>query len=82
MAYPELSCTAIDARDPRALAEFHRELLGAAAARLTHACSVRAASRACTAGLSIWIVASARYAGLVAVAGASHAASLGLDSRQ
>ena len=28
MAYPELSCTAIDARDPRALAEFYRELLG------------------------------------------------------
>lgn len=28
MAYPQLSCTALDARDCRALAEFYRELLG------------------------------------------------------
>ncbi len=28
MTYPVLSCTALDARDPRALAEFYRELLG------------------------------------------------------
>lgn len=27
--HPVLSCTALDARDPRALAEFYRELLGA-----------------------------------------------------
>ncbi|MFE5774305.1 VOC family protein [Brachybacterium sp. NPDC056505] len=28
MSYPVLSCTALDARDCRALAEFYRELLG------------------------------------------------------